>query len=81
LHFFRQTMRARRSKFKPYSKILAIQRLILETFAMVGSFSKRAALLQDEICSKRENAMNDRQKSHCLSRRFIEVGVRSVNHD
>ena len=34
LHSFRQTMAARRSKFKPYSKTVAILSLILETFAM-----------------------------------------------
>ena len=33
---FRQTTTARRSKWKPCSQDLAIQRLILETFAMVG---------------------------------------------
>jgi hypothetical protein len=52
-------MMALRSKFEPYSKVLAIQRLILETFAMVGSFSKRAALSQGEICSSRENVINE----------------------
>src|SRR5260370_16112560 len=36
LHLFRQTMTARRNKLKPYSKVSAIQSLILETFAMEG---------------------------------------------
>ena len=31
---FRQTMTARKSEFKPYSKVLAIQSLISEIFAM-----------------------------------------------
>jgi hypothetical protein len=34
LHFFQQTMTARRSELKAYSKLLAILSLILETFAM-----------------------------------------------
>ena len=36
LSWKRQTMTARRSKFKPYSKTVAILSLILETFAMEG---------------------------------------------
>jgi 8-hydroxy-5-deazaflavin:NADPH oxidoreductase len=35
-HSFRRTMTVRRSKLKPYSKVLAIQSLILATFAMEG---------------------------------------------
>jgi hypothetical protein len=34
--FVRQTMKARGSESRPYSKALAIRSLILETFAMEG---------------------------------------------
>ena len=73
-------MSALRSKFKPFSKVLAIQRLILATFAMVGSFSKRAALSQGEICWSKESVMNEGLSSCCL-RRSIVVEARSMSHD
>src|SRR6266853_1970561 len=44
LHLFRQTMTARRSWLKPYSKTVAILSLILETSVMEVSSNKQVVL-------------------------------------
>src|SRR5258706_2882806 len=66
LHLFRQTMTARRSRFKPCSKTVAILSLILETYVMEVSSSKQVALSRAGIFWREENIINESHSSDGL---------------